>query len=477
MRSSSIQLGESAPNGGTGSLPDSWAAPDDDAMDVDQADDNDNDDDDGDIDIDDDGDAQSSRDLYLALKSASRAATPTTDVASSSSRPVSQLLLATSPVEGEDRTPSLASAPPPLLPSTPSVWPPAPRARSDSTSTASDARVEPTVAARPRRTLRRRRPRSPSPDEAPAPRSKRVSRRSAAAAATVATRASTSSAPLTRRRRDLFAVLQRGIDLMRRRDQYGFFAAPVDVRDVPEYLLVITDPMDFGTMAQKIKNQVYRSFDQFQSDFWKVINNCRTFNARESVYVREADKLAAWAEPWFARELAAMAEGGLAEPLPANEVERNRELDSEWETVPEPAVLVPPYCFLPDGSLGPPARGVAPSSFPQPDVRFAVPQLVDSEEKGNVRPAMWADYGAHPAPTSAAPSSTSTAAETSRPGPAPWMTDFVFAGDTGRAYAASLLHFARDLPPSLQARVAARVHGLTNGASEVALQQARHFGQ
>ncbi|KNE59900.1 hypothetical protein AMAG_05348 [Allomyces macrogynus ATCC 38327] len=263
---------------------------------------------------------------------------------------------------------------------------------------------------------------------------------------------------------------------MRRRDQYGFFAAPVDVRDVPEYLLVITDPMDFGTMAQKIKNQVYRSFDQFQADFWKVINNCRTFNARESVYVREADKLAAWAEPWFAREMAAMAEGGGAEPLPANDVERNRELDSEWKTVPEPAALVPPYCFLPDGSLGPPARGVAPSSFPRPDVRFAVPQLVDPDAKGNVRPAAWADYGSRPAPTATAPS-TPAATVVSPPGPKPWVTDFVFAGETGHAYAASLMHFARNLPPSLQARVASRIHGLTNGASEVALQQARHLGQ
>ncbi|KAJ3372026.1 pre-mRNA-splicing factor prp46 [Allomyces arbusculus] len=476
IRASSIQFGEPAPNGGTGSLPDPWAAPDDDAMDVDQPYDNNdnNEDDDGDIDIDDDGDAQSSRDLYLALKSASRAATPTTDVASSSSRPVSRLLLAASPIDDEDRTPSLASAPPPLPPSAAPLWPPAPRPRSDSTSTVSDARVEP--AARPRRTLRRRRRRSPSPDEGPAPRSKRVSRRAAATAVTTRTSASgpTSSAPLTRRRRDLFAVLQRGIDLMRRRDQYGFFGAPVDVRDVPEYLLVITDPMDFGTMAQKIKNQVYRSFDQFQADFWKVINNCRTFNARESVYVREADKLAAWAEPWFAREMAAMAEGGGAEPLPVNDMERNRELDSEWETAPEPATLVPPYCFLPDGSLGPPARGVAPSSFPRPDVRFAVPQLADPEAKGNVRPATWDDYESLP-PSTGATVSTSSAPATSPPALAPWVTDFVFAGDTGRAYAASLLHFARGLPPSLQARVAARVHGLTNGASEVALQQARHL--
>jgi len=48
-----------------------------------------------------------------------------------------------------------------------------------------------------------------------------------------------------------------------RKDTYGFFAEPVDVKVVPDYPTVIKNPMDFGTMDRKIKGGEYSSIDEF----------------------------------------------------------------------------------------------------------------------------------------------------------------------------------------------------------------------
>ncbi len=48
-----------------------------------------------------------------------------------------------------------------------------------------------------------------------------------------------------------------------RKDDYAFFLKPVDQEKVPGYLDVISQPMDFGTMAEKVAKAKYRSLDEF----------------------------------------------------------------------------------------------------------------------------------------------------------------------------------------------------------------------
>jgi hypothetical protein len=48
-----------------------------------------------------------------------------------------------------------------------------------------------------------------------------------------------------------------------RKDDYAFFLKPVDVEKVPGYLEVISQPMDFGTMTEKVAKSKYRSLDEF----------------------------------------------------------------------------------------------------------------------------------------------------------------------------------------------------------------------
>ena len=92
-----------------------------------------------------------------------------------------------------------------------------------------------------------------------------------------------------------------------RKDDYAFFLKPVDIEKVPGYLDAITQPMDFGTMTEKVAKSKYRSLDEFavrirfqrlfislalpsakealnffffgsQEDFRLVIFNAKTFN-------------------------------------------------------------------------------------------------------------------------------------------------------------------------------------------------------
>ena len=49
-----------------------------------------------------------------------------------------------------------------------------------------------------------------------------------------------------------------------RRDEYGFFLEPVDVRVVPDYLDVVEHPMDLGTMAKKLHAGEYQTAEQFK---------------------------------------------------------------------------------------------------------------------------------------------------------------------------------------------------------------------
>eukprot|EP00985_Skeletonema_marinoi_P011846 scaffold5626_cov99-Skeletonema_marinoi.AAC.2 len=68
----------------------------------------------------------------------------------------------------------------------------------------------------------------------------------------------------------------------------GIFSVPVPRDEFPEYYELIKNPMDYGTMKQKLENDEYRSAQQMQKDFALVVDNCRKFNAPDSEIVKDA---------------------------------------------------------------------------------------------------------------------------------------------------------------------------------------------
>ncbi|KAG0429569.1 hypothetical protein HPB47_023526, partial [Ixodes persulcatus] len=60
---------------------------------------------------------------------------------------------------------------------------------------------------------------------------------------------------------------------------------------VPDYLHYISQPMDFWSMEQKLRRHEYASLDQFEADFRLVVDNCTTYNSKDTPYYRAAVKM------------------------------------------------------------------------------------------------------------------------------------------------------------------------------------------
>ncbi|KAL5501196.1 hypothetical protein ACEPAH_9583 [Sanghuangporus vaninii] len=89
-------------------------------------------------------------------------------------------------------------------------------------------------------------------------------------------------------------VLRILITRIKKKDDYAFFLNPVDTSQVAGYLDVIKQPMDFGTMTEKIEKGQYRSLEQFKDDFLLVITNAKLFNPPPSIYYSEASRIETW---------------------------------------------------------------------------------------------------------------------------------------------------------------------------------------
>ncbi|CAN8002041.1 unnamed protein product, partial [Ixodes hexagonus] len=75
------------------------------------------------------------------------------------------------------------------------------------------------------------------------------------------------------------------------RDRNAIFAQSVDLQEVPDYLNYIAKPMDFWSMEQKLRRHEYASLDQFEADFRLVVDNCTTYNSKDTLYYRAAVKM------------------------------------------------------------------------------------------------------------------------------------------------------------------------------------------
>lgn len=82
--------------------------------------------------------------------------------------------------------------------------------------------------------------------------------------------------------------LRETLTQLQEKDRSGIFAYPVPLIELPDYSSVISNPMDFSTMREKIDGHAYRMFDDFEADFQLIINNCLTFNAKHSLYYKAA---------------------------------------------------------------------------------------------------------------------------------------------------------------------------------------------
>ena len=60
------------------------------------------------------------------------------------------------------------------------------------------------------------------------------------------------------------------------------FLDPVDEDFAPDYYTKISQPMDLEKMEQRLSSKYYHTFDEFVADFDLIIDNCKTYNGKES---------------------------------------------------------------------------------------------------------------------------------------------------------------------------------------------------
>ena len=88
-----------------------------------------------------------------------------------------------------------------------------------------------------------------------------------------------------------------------KRPEADIFMRPVDPvkHQCPDYPLVITKPMDFGTITAKLKDNRYDDFRSFRSDVQLVFSNCMTYNAEGTEPRRLCKKTEDWIVPRLMR--------------------------------------------------------------------------------------------------------------------------------------------------------------------------------
>jgi hypothetical protein len=85
------------------------------------------------------------------------------------------------------------------------------------------------------------------------------------------------------------------LSTMNKYDEYSLFKRPVSDKEAPGYSETITNPMDFGTMREKVDSGVYGGGSEaaaaFYDDFLLVFDNCRLYNTDESDVTEEAARI------------------------------------------------------------------------------------------------------------------------------------------------------------------------------------------
>lgn len=85
------------------------------------------------------------------------------------------------------------------------------------------------------------------------------------------------------------------LQMMRRINDQQYiwpFREPVNIKEVPDYLEVISHPMDLSTIDKRIKaDNYYRNKEMFFQDLLLMTSNCKTYNEDASTYVSCAKKL------------------------------------------------------------------------------------------------------------------------------------------------------------------------------------------
>lgn len=132
------------------------------------------------------------------------------------------------------------------------------------------------------------------------------------------------------------------------------FRQPVDyvALNIPSYPNIIKKPIDLRTLEENLKENKYSSVDAFTADFNQIVQNCETFNGRESTFTK------------FAYEMKASFDKNMSK-IPGPDVSESSPADRKKKAIIPPAAKVAPPRRESRSSLPGPARSPVSAGSPQ----------------------------------------------------------------------------------------------------------------
>ena len=100
------------------------------------------------------------------------------------------------------------------------------------------------------------------------------------------------SRPSPRQKSPLYLYMKKIVQQMGENTHSWPFVEPV--AGVPDYYLVIKQPMDLRTIDENIEAGKYNTLKEFKDDISLIWTNCRLYNEDGSTYVKCANKLEKW---------------------------------------------------------------------------------------------------------------------------------------------------------------------------------------
>lgn len=112
----------------------------------------------------------------------------------------------------------------------------------------------------------------------------------------------------------LDASLHKVLNQLVAKDQLEIFLEPVNVDEVPDYSLVIKQPMDLGTMREKLRDGHYSTLDDLEADFNLMIRNCLLYNNKDTIFYKAGVKMKENGNTIFRQTRKELEKTGLIEP-------------------------------------------------------------------------------------------------------------------------------------------------------------------
>lgn len=132
----------------------------------------------------------------------------------------------------------------------------------------------------------------------------------------------------------LGSAMQKILEQLVAKDNLEIFLEPVDASEVPDYSNVIKNPMDLGTMRDKIRGGIYEAIDEMEADFSLMIRNCLLYNDKETIFYRAGVKLKEQGGIVFRQARRELEKSGMIE-APIADIDLIKMIDNDMKEILE----------------------------------------------------------------------------------------------------------------------------------------------